>query len=207
MSRRPIDKAILSLSSVVARRKGWESKTKDMSGVLLWFQMSVRGLLQRNVERGAIVLRLKSFVDPMKDEVHCPVLTLSILPSIDNSLVVTEDPKVPWSIGVVVVEDDKDEQLKTNAFSPPDVSLPIESSPVPAERPCPPIPIDNNCNAEGCDCIAKGVDVDKPPVEVIINVFDGMMWHERTIGTDCKHGFQYGETGMKQFAIQSLNVE
>jgi hypothetical protein len=77
-------------------------------------------------------------------------------------LVVAEDPKVSRGIGIaVVVEDGEDEQLKTDTLGPPNVSLSIESSPVPTERPCPPIPIDNNCNAEGCARITKGVDVDK----------------------------------------------
>jgi hypothetical protein len=49
-----------------------------------------------------------------------------------------------------------------------------------------------------------------PPLQVFIEVTDGVMWHERTRTTDAKHGFQRGkvspsirqnETGMKQLAM------
>jgi hypothetical protein len=105
------------------------------------------------MKRDATVELFELVVYPAEHSVGLPVSASAIAPCVDDTLVVAEQPEVMF-VGVrEVLEDGEDEQFKTDAFCPPNVALSVACLPSRAERPCAPMPMDNNCDAEGRACI------------------------------------------------------
>lgn len=75
--------------------------------------------------------------DASEHLIDCRVATASIFPALDDSLVVTVEAVVPlWSIQG---DNESNEKLEADGFSPSNVFLSVESGPVGLELPCLPL--------------------------------------------------------------------
>lgn len=101
------------------------------------------------MEGCTVTLGFKEFVDSTKDKVGSPIATPPVLPTIDDTLVVTEYAEMRGGIMFPAIEDRMDKELEPDTLGPSDIALTVEILPVWAECPRTPIPIDNNCNSNG----------------------------------------------------------
>ena len=111
------------------------------------------------VERDVTVNNDNGRVNLLEDFVDGTVVTLTILPTLNHSLVVSMDDEVPYSMARVV--EVAYQTLEANSFCPSDILLSMESLPSWNKPPGPPPTQDNDGNSEGRACIRECANVEQ----------------------------------------------
>ena len=163
------------------------------------------------VEGGMWVNNADECIDPLENFIDGVVVTLTILPTLNHSFVVSMDGEVASNEARVI--EVAYQTFEANSFHPSNISLSMQGLPPWNEPPGPPLTQDHDGDSKTRAPIRERANVKQlngerdrltelgpsqegePPVQVWGNASVGRLRHVRMVMTCGKHGLQVGEVG------------